>query len=62
MTRKTPIPLLRDLPVGKVVTRCRRCGDLVMMAEICEDDIEAATCQSRAEFECLTKPIAGAAE
>ena len=51
MTRKTPIPLLRDLRPGIAVVRCQFCQELVLYFEACGATSEQATCPSRTEVE-----------
>lgn len=47
--RKTPIPLLRDLPCGAVLLRCQACGDLVLLDETCRPgSVAAERCPPRA--------------
>lgn len=45
--RKTPIPLLRDLPPFTRVDQCRFCGHFVFANEACQGGVEAASCPPR---------------
>lgn len=51
MVRKTPIPLLRNLPANCAVVRCGLCQELVLADECCESPLEAPCCPRRAMLE-----------
>ncbi len=51
MTRKTPIPLLRNLESCRVIERCKLCGDLTFLSEICRNHVEAKGCPLREDLE-----------
>lgn len=49
--RKTPIPLLRNLPANVAVVRCGLCEELVLADECCSGPMEAPICPRRAMLE-----------
>lgn len=49
--RKTPIPLLRNLPPNVAVVRCGLCHELVLADECCGGPLEAPCCPRRAMLE-----------
>lgn len=51
MTRQTPLPLLRNLASGVVVSRCEFCGQMVLGREQCADPFEANACPPRAQVD-----------
>ena len=51
--RKTPLPLLRNLASGVVVSRCPFCGQMVLGREQCGGQSEANECQPRAQVDGL---------
>lgn len=51
MVRKTPIPLLRNLPPNCPVVRCGLCEELVLHHECCSGPLEAPSCPRRAYLE-----------
>jgi hypothetical protein len=49
--RKTPLPLLRDLPAWVIVRRCMFCQKFVFDQEACESESEARYCPPREVIE-----------
>ena len=47
MTSPTPLPLLRDLPVGIEIQRCKYCGKLVFQTEACTERSSLQKCFMR---------------
>lgn len=49
--RLTPLPLLRNLEAGRVVTRCPFCRELVFLHECCKRGEDTAGCPPRSKLE-----------
>lgn len=57
MTRKTPLPLLRNLVPHTLVVRCGLCHELVLEEECCNDSRLAHLCPSRGAVDALCELV-----